>query len=291
MSGIGYSVSEALLPSLVIALLAFFSWRASWVFWAMVLLLVMPLLILRLLRGHEQRHQAYLDAYAAEHNEQAAPDTPTATTSTTSHRPRRRHWTRAEVIRDPLFYLYLPAITTLPVLFTGFMFHQVHLVEEKGWPLALWGGLYVLYALTTTVMKLLAGVLIDRFSAMVMAPLMSLPLALGLLILASSDHVLAAVVFMALLGVSTGFYSTMIAPFFSEKYGNRHLGAIKSLATAVMVFASAIAPVIMGWLIDRGTAMNSMALGGVLYILIASAMAAWAWQLHQRSLPPPALQV
>jgi MFS family permease len=279
LSGIGYSVSEALLPGLVVALLFWLSWRESWVFWAAVMAIIMPVLIHRLLRNHSERHQAYLQAFDAEHQDEVAvTDNPQPVLSPLK---KRRQWTRAEVIRDPQFYLFLPAIMTMPVLFTGFMFHQVHLVEEKGWSLAIWSSLYILYALTTTITKLITGVLIDRFGAIVLVAMMSLPLAAGLSFLSASDHLSAAVLFMFLLGVSAGIYSTLAAPFFSEKYGNKHLGSIKSLSTSVMVFASAIAPVLMGWLIDRGVSMDSMALGGAAYALLASGMAWYAYRLQR----------
>ena len=96
---------------------------------------------------------------------------------------------------------------------------------------------------------------------------------LGLLFLASSNSLVVAVLFMVLMAVSIGSYSTLSSPFFSEMYGNLHLGSIKSVTLSAMVFASAIAPVLMGWLIDIGVSMDTMALGSVLYIALASAMA------------------
>lgn len=278
LSGIGYSISEAILPGLVVALLFWFSWRQSWVFCAVVMAVIMPLLIFRLLRDHSGRHQAYLQTFADEHDE-TPPQQPVQAAATPVI--RRRQWTRAEVLRDPQFYLFLPAMMTMPMLFTGFMFHQVHLVEEKGWSLAVWGSLYVLYALTTSVMKLVAGVLVDRLGALVLVALMGLPLAIGLLVLVTADDLWVAVCFMFFMGLSVGTYSTLAAPFFSEKYGNKHLGAIKSLSTSVMVFASAISPVIMGWLIDRGVSMDSMALGSVGYIVLASLMAGYAYHWYR----------
>jgi MFS family permease len=159
------------------------------------------------------------------------------------------------------------------MLFTGFMFHQVHLIEVKGWPLALWGGLYVLYALVSTLFKLWAGLLVDSYGAIRLAPLVCLPLGLGMLFLASADTLLVAVLFMTLLAVSVGVYSTLSSPFFAEMYGSLHLGSIKSVTTAAMVFSSALAPVLMGWLIDRGVSMEAMAVGSAGYVLLASAMA------------------
>ena len=163
------------------------------------------------------------------------------------------------------------------------MFHQVHLVEAKGWSLELWAGLYILYALVSTVCKLGAGLLVDRYGAIRLVPFVCLPLGVGLLCLASADSVVVAVLFMVLMAVSIGAYSTLSSPFYAEMYGSLHLGSIKSLATAAMVFSSAIAPVLMGWLIDAGTSMEAMALAAVVYVLLASASAWWAGRARLRA--------
>ena len=187
------------------------------------------------------------------------------------------------MIRDPLFYLFMPALLAQPMLFTGFMFHQVHLVESKGWSLGVWGSLYILYALVSTVVTLGTGLLVDRFGAIRLTPFVCLPFGLGLLILASADSVLVSVLFMVLMAVSIGAYSTLSSPFYAEMYGTLHLGSIKSVATASMVLSSAIAPVLMGWMIDAGVSMNAMALMSVAYVLLASASALWARALKLRN--------
>ncbi|MEE4659755.1 MAG: MFS transporter [Halieaceae bacterium] len=273
LTAIGFSVSEAILPSAVFAMLAILSWRQSWWVWTALLVALLPPLIHILLKGHPQRHAGYLASLA--------PDTGHGDDAATAA-PRQRQWTRDEVIRDPLFYLFMPALVAQPMLFTGFMFHQVHMVEVKGWSLALWGGLYTLYALASTVVKLFAGVLVDRYGAIRLVPLICLPFGLGLLVLASANGVWVAFVFMLLLAVNVGIYGTLSSPFFAEKYGTLHLGAIKSVTTAVMVFSSAIAPVLMGWLIDAGVSIEAQALGGVIYTVLAAAMAWKAMQLTFR---------
>jgi fucose permease len=48
-----------------------------------------------------------------------------------------------------------------------------------------------------------------------------------------------------------------------------------------MVFASAISPVLMGWLIDAGVSMETQALGAVIYVAVAAGMAWSAYQLHR----------
>lgn len=259
LGGIGYSLSEAILPSIVVVQLALMGWRQSWLAWAVILGVTVPLATRALLRGHQERHTLYLENASASQAENSS--------------GRDRNWTRDEVVRDPLFYLFMPALLAQPMLFTGFMFHQVHLIEVKAWPLAVWGGLYVLYALVSTVFKLWAGLLVDSYGAIRLAPLVCLPMGLGMLFLASGDGLWVAVVFMALLAVSVGIYSTLSSPFFAEMYGSLHLGSIKSVTTAAMVFSSAVAPVLMGWLIDRGVSMEAMAVGAAGYVILASGMA------------------
>ncbi len=262
LSGIGYSASEAILPSLVVALLALVGWRQSWVIWSLALALTLPLAVRFLLRGHEQRHRDYLESLQAPTDEDAD-----------ASAPAQRQWTRDEMLRDPLFYLFMPALLAQPMLFTGFMFHQVHLVDAKGWSLAIWGSLYTLYALTSVMMKLFTGVLVDRFGAIRLVPFVCLPMGLGLAVLGSADGLWVAVVFLVLLAVTIGGYATLSSPFFAEKYGTLHLGSIKSVTTAAMVFSSAIAPVLMGWLIDAGVSIESQAWGSVAYVAVATVLA------------------
>lgn len=262
LGGMGYSLSEATLPSLVIASMVILDWRQSWVVWGAALAITLPALAHFLLKDHTSRHLRYLRDLQSNNGIGVVSS--------------RRQWTRSEVIGDLNFYLFLPVLLAQPLLFTGFMFHQVQLVQEKNWSLAAWGGLFLFYALLNTLCKLLAGLLVDRYSAIRLAPLICLPMGVGLIVLASEDHFFGAIIYMGLLAVSVGVYSTLSSPFFSEMYGTLHLGSIKSLTTAAMVFATAIAPVAMGWLVDRGVSMDTMALGGAGYTVIASALAFYA---------------
>lgn len=266
----GFSISEAILPSVIVALLSWLSWRQAWLACAAVLILVMPLAIVLLLREHRQRHAQYLEHMAGDGNAEQ------------SDIQQRRQWTRAEMIRDPLFYLFLPALLAVPLLFTGFMFHQVHLATTKGWSLTLWGSLYVVYAIATSLTKILTGLLIDRYNAQMLVPVAIIPLGVGLAILSSDNHWLVGAGFMTCLGLAVGGYSTLASPFYSERYGSLHLGSIKSLTTALMVFSSALSPVLVGWGIDAGYSIDTLARLAVMYTGIAMALALWAAHSAQR---------
>jgi len=221
--------------------------------------------ILFLLRSHEQRHRDYLTQISQQNDNRVRVF-------------RRRQWTRPEVIRDRYFYLFAPGLMSQPLMFTGFIFHQVHLVESKGWPLIGWAALFSIYAMVSVGTKLVTGFLIDRHGAIRMIPLVTLPMGVGLIVLAYSSSLVGGGIFLVLTGITVGFQSTATAPFWSEMYGNQHLGSIKSLGAAAMVFCTALSPIVMGWQIDIGTDMDTLAIAAAIYIFLTSGLAYYAYR-------------
>ena len=271
LGGMGYAVSEAVMPSIVVALLLWVGWRVSWQIVGLVLVLFMVPAILYLLRNHDQRHQEYLDELLAIED-------------TAERVYQRRQWTRSEVVRDKLFYLFAPGLMSQPLMFTGFIFHQVHLVESKNWSLSAWASLFVMYALVSVATKIVTGLLVDRFGAIRMVPLLALPMGVGLVILSQTSSLAWGGVFLALTGVTVGFQSTVTTPFWSEMYGSKHLGSIKSLGASAMVFCTALSPFVIGWYIDRGTSMDTLAIGAAIIIFLTSALAWYACELRATSM-------
>lgn len=271
LASMGYAVAEAIMPSLLVALLLLVGWRHSWQIAGLLLLVFMLPAIFYLLRGHAQRHDRYLGQLT-----QAGDDSVKVI--------RRRQWSRAEVLRDRYFYLFAPGLMSQPLMFTGFIFHQVHLVESKGWPLIGWAALFSVYAVVSVGTKLVSGLLIDRYGAIRMVPLVALPMGVGLIILAYSSSLMGGALFLVLTGITVGYQSTTTAPFWSEMYGNRHLGSIKSLGAAAMVFCTALSPILIGWQIDIGTRMQTLALAAAVYIFATSALAYYAYRTRPASI-------
>src|SRR5690606_40736188 len=101
-----------------------------------------------------------------------------------------------------------------------------------------------------------AGVLIDRFSARRLLPLLLVPLGVAIMALAYVDSPYVLPVFMGLVGLTHGSASTVSGALWAELYGTAHLGAIRALATAGIVFASALSPGLIGILLDAGVAFE-----------------------------------
>ena len=271
LAGMGYAVSEAVMPSILVALLLWVGWRSSWLISGIALILFMVPAILYLLRHHDQRHEKYLNRLLQQ-------------ASQPEQDYRQRQWTRSEVLHDKLFYLFAPGLMSQPLMFTGFIFHQVHLVESKNWSLTAWASLFVIYALVSVATKIVTGFLVDRYGAIRMVPLLALPMGVGLVILSLSSSLLAGGVFLVLTGITVGFQSTVTTPFWSEMYGSKHLGAIKSLGASAMVFCTALSPILLGWYIDRGTSMDVLAMTSAVYIFATSSLAFYACRVKLKSI-------
>ncbi len=241
VAALGFPAGEAVLPILAVVVMERIGWRQTWLVIAAGLLVIVIPLVLWLLRGHAERHRAHL----------AAADAGRSIVG--------RQWTRAEVIRDLRFYLLLPGIMAPGFIVTGLFFHQVHLVETKGWSLTWFAGCFAAFAAAQLPAGLLAGPLVDRVGATRLLPVYLLPLAASLAVLATGRHMLVAPAFMMLAGVTSGLGGTIVGSMWAEVYGVRHLGAIRAMATAIMVVSTAGSPVTMGWLIDAGVSMETIA--------------------------------
>ncbi|MBT8446696.1 MAG: MFS transporter, partial [Gammaproteobacteria bacterium] len=89
---------------------------------------------------------------------------------------------------------------------------------------------------------------------------------------------------MVLVGISYGISSTLFGALWPEIYGVANLGAIRSVAVATMVLATAAGPGLTGTLIDRGIPLPAqMAYLGAYCLAAAGAMAAAAGVLKRRA--------
>ncbi len=233
----GHQLGEAIFPFIVIGLLAGLDWRIIW--WACsaaLLLLALPLIRL---------------CFTLDRTPSGAP---------TEQSETGRQWTRAEAIRDPWFWL-----ATCGVLAPGFMgtsvwFHQVHLLELKQWDANVLVAGFTMMSIVSVATSLLTGQMIDRISAHQLLPMVLVPLSVACFLLAVAQHGYMLLGFMLLLGICYGLYGAIFGAIWSEVYGTRHLGAIRSVVFAGMVLASAVGPGLTGWLIDYGVGFEQQLL-------------------------------
>jgi MFS family permease len=262
LASLGFPAGEAVLPLTVAGLLALVGWRVSWVLVAVVTALLLPVALVLLRRsgadldpvGSTIRHDTVSQARAAD------------------HRPAG-DWSRRHVLRDVRFYLVLPAALLPPFWATGLILYQTSIAGGRGWSLTLMASAFVAYAAARVVSSLVVGGGIDQFSARRLFPYSSLPLGLGVVILALVHSPWAAFAFMALLGTTVGLSGTLKSALWAELYGARHLGAIKGLMASLMVFSTAAAPLLVGTVLELDGGLVVLLLLALLSILLGTGLA------------------
>jgi len=251
MAATGFPLSEAVFPASAVLLLQFASWQAPWLLAALLLLLI--LLPLFWLLGRQ---------------------TPTLASLMTSHAENTsvKQYTRSEALRDPGLYLLLPAILAAPFIITGMLFHQVAIAEFRGWSLSLVATAFSGYAIGHLCALLAAGPLVDRIGGQRFLPLALLPMAFGLFLLGWLDSSMTAIAYLGFTGITQGFVSIAINTMWAERYGTRHLGAIRSIGQSAMVLSTAISPVLFGLLLDGGISVSAMAFSLSAAVIVAAVL-------------------
>lgn len=263
---LGHNAGEAMFPILFVLVAGLVGWRNSWLIAAGVLVIVALPLIAGLI--------------AVERAPRAS--------DPVSTKPAARDWTRRQVLADPLFYLLLMGVMAPGFIGTTIFFHQVYLSELRGWSLEVVAGSFTFMAAMTITFALIAGQLIDRFSAVSVLPGFLVPLGLSCLVLGLFEAQWSVFLFMGLLGMSYGFSSTLFGALWPEIYGLKHLGSIRAVMVAILVFATAMGPGLTGYLIDAGIALPAQIVVMGLYCLVmVGAMTFVAGRIRGRALPEP----
>lgn len=256
--GMGHPLGEAVLPLTVVALFAVFSeWRDAWMACALLIGLGVTPLALFLLRGHGERHERLLERI---HREAAEKDSGGEQRST------------RDVLKDWGFYLLLPSVLAPPFIGTGLMFHQDVLRDSMGWSQELFASSFVAFSIAQVVTAPLAGSLVDRFTAQRLLPTYLLPYAVALFAIGFVRAEWMVFALMIGMGLTAGISFSVVGGTWAERYGVKHLGAIRSLVTVVMVISTALAPPLLGILLDGGVEMATLAIAMGVYTLVASGL-------------------
>ena len=181
-------------------------------------------------------------------------------------------WSRRQVLHDIRFYMLLPGVLAPAFILTALFFHHLEIAAVKGWSDAWMTGNYWIFAAGSIAASLAAGPLIDRVTAARVLPAFLMPIGLGLLIIWAFDARYWVLPYLLLIGLTSGIGHTAVTALWAEVYGLRHLGGIRALAVALMVFSSAFGPLAMGGLMDLGIAVETICLLMALYCVAATAM-------------------
>ena len=92
---------------------------------------------------------------------------------------------------------------------------------------------------------------------------------LSLFLIIVFDNHIVSFLFLGLIGISNGLANVLGSSTWAEVYGVKHIGSIKALTTALMVFSTAFGTAVFGLLIDKGFSIEQISMISGTYIFLA----------------------
>lgn len=260
----GFPIAEAILPLTAGLILVASGWRMPWFMAAGILLTVLLPLLLGLSR--HATHPAMASERPPEQQD---------------NRGEKQDYDRSQVLRDPGFYLILPAALIVPFTITAVLFHQSAFAEIQGWTTRQMGLAFTGFAAGHIISLFFGGPLVDRIGAQRSLIHGLTPIFCSMLVLGLTDFSWTPNLYLALCGISLGFIGAAAGAIWPERYGVRHIGAIRSVAQASMVFSTALSPLLVGVLLDLGLTTTGVGVLLAALILLSALLA--------RTAAPPGL--
>jgi len=155
-----------------------------------------------------------------------------------------KEFTRSEAIRTPAFWVFSLATATLSLIITAVAFHIASLGEERGLTRELSYAVFLPMSYYGVASNFIGGWLSDRIHLKWLLLVMLAAQAAMLAGLLSFEQPASRALLVVGGGISTGLFGTLVTVTWPRFFGRKHLGAISGLHMSIMVFASAIGPVL-----------------------------------------------
>jgi len=245
----GLSTAEFILPVFIIYLLTFMEWRSIWINISLVILFL-PIISYLLIK------KIKLDSREIDNNKD-------------KKNIKIKNWKRIEVIKDYRFYIVCANMLAMPWIATGIFVYQSFILSSKNWGPYVIAQSFMAYSILSVITLFIAGFLIDKFSSRKLLIYMNLPFLLSLFLIIVFDNPIVSFLFLGLIGISNGLANVLGSSTWAEVYGVKHIGSIKALTTALMVFSTAFGTAVFGLLIDKGFSIEQISMISGTYIFLA----------------------
>ncbi len=234
--GLGFALSNAVLPGAARFLIEQTGWRHAYMFLGvMVWVLVIPGALL-LIRNSPEEVGLFPDgADAPPANEPRA----AAGGKPVDSRP---------VLTSPLFWLLAVPLSTPSFVSTALVFHQVSIFSERGLDATIAAAVFVPYAVASASFSALAGFAIDRFGPKRLFSVNMLFLLGAVIMVGFIGSPLAAVLYALVLGSAGGIQRIISGVTWAHIYGRHGLGRVQGSAMMVSITSAAIGPLPIAYL-------------------------------------------
>jgi len=171
------------------------------------------------------------------------------------------------------FWLIIPLTMALPVTLTGIFIFQAQMTMDLN-------ATTTAYALGLTAMgiarfpgSLLGGRWVDEWGVALLARLYLIPFAFSIILAVLIGGNAGILILMIGAGISLGMSSPVVDSLLVVLWGREHLGRVRSVKSALMVFSTGLAPAVLGFLIDGGIQFETILVGMLVFMAVGWCMA------------------
>ena len=246
----GLSTAEFILPVLMIYLLTITNWRNIWIIISIITIIFLPLISIFLVKKlNFESRESYKDL--------------------TFNEKKIKQWKRKEVTKDFRFYIICANMLAMPWIATGTFVYQSFILTSKNWGPYVIAQSFMAYSLLSLITLFISGFLVDKFTSRKLLIYMNIPLLLSVFIIFYFNNPISSFIFLGLIGISNGLANVLGSSTWAEIYGVKHIGSIKALTTALMVFSTAFGTALFGILIDSGFTIEQISIVAGIYISLS----------------------
>ncbi len=247
VGNLGGMLGVMFLPIIIVFLDKFYNFKQIWLFCSLSIILFLPVLYFTL-SNQSDRQSKFKETIKED----------------------KKIWTTLQVLKDKRFLIFLPLTISFSFIGTGLMFHQIFIFTQKGWTLEMLGTGFIFLGAFSIIGLLFGGPLIDLLNPKRAIIYLLLPIFLGIIILFFFENFYFLILYMSLYGLNLGISAPFTGSLWAELFGLESLGTVKALFHAIAVLASALSPVVFGYLIDWGFGISLICIISLILIIISS---------------------
>jgi sugar phosphate permease len=208
-------------------------WRMTYVVLGIALLLIMVPVALILYRARPETYGLLPDGAQ------------TPKIGTSKGEVGEENWTAREASRTAAFWIIALGLASISMLSTGLQFHMVRIFLDSQLSADAAARVYLPIAMTTAVVTLGSGILIDRIGARYLLMSALLFQVAALWMAPSLNGIMIATTYGVVLGCLSGLQRTVSTVVYASYFGRLHLGAISGISSTILVASSALGPLPM----------------------------------------------
>ena len=230
LMGLGFPLSNAVLPSLSRFLIDAYGWREAYaLLGVLVMLLIIPAAVF-LVRNRPEDVGLFPDG--ADH--------PPLIEQTRTHSPAAA--AARPVMRSLAFWMLAVPLATPGLVVTALVFHQTSIFEQHGLSATLAAAVFVVFAISSAATSLVVGFMVERTgpARLFVFSMCALLVVCGLALVVNSPWM--AVLYAAGMGVTGGSQRIVQGVIWAHYYGRWGLGRVQGAAMMAGITGAAVGP-------------------------------------------------